>query len=70
MVNVKGFLRRIVRSLGWELRRLDPDLTLDAYLWFLFRHLSINCVLEVGAGRGEYGDLLRTNMYAGADHLL
>jgi FkbM family methyltransferase len=60
-----GGIRRQIRRRGWELRRSDPDRSLAEHLWFLFPHLGTTCVLDVGAGTGEYGNFLRRNGYAG-----
>jgi FkbM family methyltransferase len=60
-----SLFRRVLRSSGWELRRTDPDRSLGEHLWFLFPYLDINCVLDVGAGDGEYGAFLRQNGYQG-----
>src|SRR5579863_10228458 len=53
--------------------RVLPRLSLDLAHWFrnrvLLRHilekLSINCVLDVGANRGQFGTLLRGIGYTG-----
>lgn len=58
-------IRRQMRRRGWELRRTDPDRSLAEHLWFLFPHLGTTCVLDIGAGTGEYGDFLRRNGYQG-----
>jgi FkbM family methyltransferase len=65
VVNVKAAIRRLTRSSSWEVRRLDPDLTLDTYLWFMLPHFGVNTVLDVGAHVGEFGELLRNNDYRG-----
>lgn len=62
---VKRNVRQVLRPHGWELRQYDPDLSLDTYLWMLFKHFSINCVLDVGGRIGDYGVLLRNNGYQG-----
>jgi len=64
-VHAKALLRRVLRRRGIELRAFKPDIYLDAHLWWLFRELEINCVLDVGAHFGEYGDWLRNNDYKG-----
>jgi FkbM family methyltransferase len=60
-----AMVRRTLRARGWELRRTDPDRSLGEHLWFLFPYLGITCVLDVGAGTGEYGAFLRQNGYTG-----
>jgi FkbM family methyltransferase len=64
-MSMMATLKRQLRTRGWELRRTDPDRSLGEHLWFVFPYLGINCVLDVGAGRGEYGTFLRQNGYAG-----
>jgi FkbM family methyltransferase len=68
MNTLKRTMRRLLRPRGWELRQFDPDLALDTFLWVLFEHFGINCVLDVGARVGAYGVLLRNNGYRG--HIL
>lgn len=58
-------LRCLIRGRGWEFRQLDPDLSLDTYLWFLLPHHGVNTVLDVGACHGEFGVKLRNNDYRG-----
>jgi FkbM family methyltransferase len=58
-------LRSKLRQRGWEIRRTDPDRSLAEHLWFLFPHLGVTCVLDVGAGTGEYGEFLRRNGFTG-----
>jgi FkbM family methyltransferase len=65
MYTVKNTIRQILRPRRWELRRYDVDLSLDTYLWMLFEHYDINCVLDVGGRVGDYGVLLRENGYKG-----
>ena len=62
---IKRAVRQILRPRGWELRQFHPNIALDTYLWTLFAHLQINCVLDVGARVGEYGIFLRDNNYKG-----
>lgn len=57
--------KRKLRAHGWEIHRTDPDRSLGEHLWTLFPYLGINCVIDVGAGFGEYGRFLRQNGYAG-----
>jgi len=65
MFTVKNTIRQILRPRLWEFRRYDADLSLDTYLWMLFDHYNINCVLDVGARVGDYGSMLRENGYRG-----
>lgn len=62
---LKRALRPVLRRHGWEFRRFDPDLCLETFLPMLIDHFGINCVLDVGACRGEYGALLREANYRG-----
>jgi FkbM family methyltransferase len=61
----KRVVRQSTRACGWEVRRFNPDLALDAYLPILLEKLGVNCVLDVGGYRGEYATLIRTYKYKG-----
>jgi FkbM family methyltransferase len=54
-------LRRAVRAAGYELipSWRFPHLGLATHLRDLFTRLAIDCVLDVGANRGQYGSFLR-----------
>jgi FkbM family methyltransferase len=64
-MTAKSTVRRLVRSRGWEVRRITPDLTIDTYLWYLLPHFGIDLVVDVGGRCGEFGCLLRDNDYRG-----
>lgn len=57
-------LKRAARAAGYELIpswRFD-HLGLSTHLHDLFERLAIDCVLDVGANRGQYGRFLRTEV--------
>lgn len=59
-------LAHLARLLGYDLVPLPvPSERLDVHLSRLFTHLSINCVLDVGANQGQYGARLRQMGYNG-----
>lgn len=58
-------VRNLVRALGYEVSVFNPEGSLGSHLVVLFRHLAINCVLDVGANRGDFGVFLRNNGYRG-----
>jgi len=62
---IKGFAKRTLARLGYHLERFPRTNTLDAHLLHLFDTLKINCVLDVGAYRGDYGLQLRALGYQG-----
>lgn len=62
---LKGFLKRALARLGYHLERFPCCNTLDAHLLRLVTTLKINCVLDVGAHRGDYGLQLRGLGYKG-----
>jgi FkbM family methyltransferase len=50
----------IARWCGYHLIRIKKNnLTLEGHLLNLFAALGINCVIDVGANRGQYGEMLR-----------
>ena len=58
----KRLVKKVIRSFGYRLKKLPVD-DLEENLTSLFRDLEINCVLDVGAHFGEYGQRLRAMGY-------
>jgi FkbM family methyltransferase len=62
---VKQSVLRVSRSLGYDIVPLremkERDLAL--HLRELLRRLDIDCVLDVGANAGQYGDFLRNKVF-------
>lgn len=60
-------LQNLLRSLGFQIVRSPiPDHARNRdVLWRLFDRFSINCVLDVGANTGQYGEWLRAFGYKG-----
>lgn len=58
---------RLARLLGYELFRPKQasHLTVERHLHTLLTHLDINCVIDVGANCGQYGEALRLAGYQG-----
>jgi hypothetical protein len=65
LMHIKYRFRNAMRSMGYSFTRYSPEHSLDGLLDMLFRHLNINCVLDVGANTGIYGSWLRNNGYQG-----
>jgi FkbM family methyltransferase len=70
-----GLLSRVARIARRGLHRLGVDVirhpsrhSFDWHLQLLFAKLGIDCVLDVGANRGQYAQLLRKIGYSG--HIL
>lgn len=53
-----------VRS-GWEIRRWPHPATYEAALAAVLRGRNVNCVIDVGANRGQFGLLIRRLGYRG-----
>ena len=63
---MKSFLKRIVRTLGYDVTTFPAgSQRVDAHLSMLLNRLEIDCVLDVGANRGQFGSLLRRIGYSG-----
>lgn len=65
---LKRLIRSTSRALGYDIMPLRDikDRDFAIHLGQLFRHLDIDCVLDVGANTGQYHDFLREQVpYAG-----
>jgi FkbM family methyltransferase len=60
---LKRVLQGIANRLGYHVGRNPPENSLGRDLQSLLQRKDINCVVDVGAHRGEYGSLLRTLGY-------
>ncbi len=59
-------LRMIARWFGYLIiNKKKNQLDVNMHLVQLFKHLNINCVVDVGANKGQYGMGLRENGYKG-----
>ena len=58
--------RLIVNKFGYELEKPKIiELTLRAHLKSLLSHYSIDLVIDVGANKGQFAQMLRNNGYQG-----
>jgi FkbM family methyltransferase len=64
-VRAEAWLQVVARRLGRELVKRKRHPTLDVHLSLLFESLDVNCVLDVGANRGQFGEGLRAGGYTG-----
>jgi FkbM family methyltransferase len=64
---VKTIFRKCFRSVGYDVVEfpMSNDVALREHLMRVFDHLGINCVLDVGAHFGEFGEFLRHSGYRG-----
>jgi FkbM family methyltransferase len=62
---LKGLFKQALARCGFYLGRYPEAYSLSAHLLQLFQRLRINCVLDVGAHHGVYGQLLRNLGYRG-----
>lgn len=65
-MNIKKLIRSAIRKAGYDIiRAVDNVHTIDALLSNIIRSHSIQCVIDVGANRGQYGSFLRKLGYSG-----
>jgi FkbM family methyltransferase len=62
---VRPQLKRVLRSVGYDIIRLPSVGTLEHHLEQLLERLDVNCVVDVGARVGDYGALCRRLGYEG-----
>jgi FkbM family methyltransferase len=64
---IKEYARRFIRSLGYDIVSypIGDWLTFREHLTNMLSKFQINCVLDVGAHRGEYASFLRSLGYEG-----
>ncbi|MBV8314108.1 MAG: FkbM family methyltransferase [Planctomycetaceae bacterium] len=65
VMHAKSWAKWTLARLGFFLGRLPKTNTIDTHLIHLFSLLGIDCVLDVGAHRGEYGRELRRLGFGG-----
>jgi FkbM family methyltransferase len=63
---MRPLVKRLARSVGYEIRRYAPDSSERARLARLLAHHAIDLVLDVGANAGQYALELRGIGYRGA----
>ena len=57
---MKHFIKQIIRSLGWELRRYDPACNPSNQLFSALKYSKINVVFDIGANTGQFATELRS----------
>lgn len=62
---IKHIIQRTVNVIGYDIISRKGNILLSHHLVNLFKRLDINCVLDVGANKGQYGLTLRLNGYEG-----
>lgn len=61
----KLLVKRLLARTGFQINRTSAVETLDLHLLRIFTALAINCVLDVGAHQGDFGQDLRRIGYRG-----
>ncbi|MDO8334787.1 MAG: FkbM family methyltransferase [Nitrosomonas sp.] len=65
-MSMKDILKHMANMAGFELaRRGGVHSTIDSHLASLFKKYAIDCVIDVGANTGQYGEFLRSIGYRG-----
>jgi FkbM family methyltransferase len=65
VIRLPGYQRRLLLTSRRTRRAVGPDLVLRDHLALLFDRYAVDCVLDVGANRGQYGHELRQAGYRG-----
>lgn len=65
-MSLTQMIRRSARAMGVDIAPAERQNTLSTHLLRVFGGLGINCILDVGAHRGEYAMMLREIGYRGA----
>ena len=64
-MGIRRLGRKLFRQYGIDIHRFQPDSSPEAHLALIFRALSPDLVIDVGANTGQYGQLLRRCEYEG-----
>src|SRR5262245_22203634 len=64
-IRLPGYHRRLLFMNRRTRRAVGPDLVLHDHLSMIFERYGVDCVLDVGANRGQYGRELRLAGYRG-----
>lgn len=62
---LKAFVKRIIRRLGFDIRRYNPASSESAQFMRMLSAHSVNLVFDVGANTGQFGHILRDAGYCG-----
>src|SRR5580765_4122751 len=62
---MKNGIKRVLRALGFELRRYSIQTSAGAQLDRLVKYLGVDLVLDVGSNVGQYAQELRSHGYRG-----
>jgi FkbM family methyltransferase len=62
---LQSFVKRMIRKVGFDLKRFDPSHSDDAVLMAVFASHNVNLVFDVGANAGLYGRVIRDAGYRG-----
>lgn len=62
---MKSFIKRVIRSFGYELRRYTPLFDSEAQLIRSLDYQDVDLVVDVGANEGQFGLKLIEAGYSG-----
>jgi len=62
---IKQTLKRLLRQLGWDIHRFDPESSSTAQILAAINHVGAGLVFDIGANKGQFAKDLRSAGYTG-----
>jgi len=63
---MKKKIKRFLRTLGFDIKKFNPDTNADALFFKMLKQFNINVIFDIGANEGNFGEFMRDVGYKGA----